>query len=358
MPDESIAEKMELSDKMSKTLKELRTVAGIGEKLAAKLVSDGCMSVEQLREPRFYNTLSGKAKTALEWSNELAAEATQEEAETVTDFIRDNISGKFEVFLVGSHRRNQLSGTINILVFHPGHVHIPTPSDNVAKVLTKCKRGNQHVGRIAMAPNVLQPLRDRGLIAGDSTQGVRIWKGIVRVPQRDKCGAWEGRWIRVDAIKAREGVYRTVEIVMAPWKSKGAALLANTGDRNFCTDMSLSAKRLGMRLDDFGLWRRSEANVDYDASSASDSSPDAKPKGPWVLVAGETEESIFEELNRPFVEPSKRNFGFLKPNGSKPRLRDVVNSRKGRPKTVDDADLPEKKPRGRPRKEGLQEPSS
>lgn len=63
-----------------------------------------------------------------------------------------------------------------------------------------------------MGPNVLQPLRTRGLIAGEMSQGVRLWTGIVRVPQREGEDNWGGRWTRLDAIKAREGVYRRVEI--------------------------------------------------------------------------------------------------------------------------------------------------
>lgn len=149
---------------------------------------------------------------------------------------------------------------------------------------------------------------------------------------------------------------------MAPWGSRGAALLSSTGDRLFVMDMRYTAQRLGMYLDDFGLWRWTETNPDDGTSPTPSSplisnpsplSPDIKAKGHWVLVAGETEESIFEELNRPFVEPPKRNFGFLNDNTGMPRLRDVVNTRKGRPKTTELVPVPERRKLGRPKSVAL-----
>ncbi|THH26824.1 hypothetical protein EUX98_g7371 [Antrodiella citrinella] len=325
MPDD---EEMRKTDMMTNAVRVLSRIVGIGrQKTAMELASKGCYTVEQLREPQFYKMLQKRSQTALDWQDVVDAEASEEQAEAVAQFIRDNISSKFETVLVGSHRRNQTSKIINILLFHPGHVHIPTPSDNVFTVFKKPTRGNTSEGRIIMAPNVLQPLRDRGLIVGEMSQGVRLWTGIVRVPKREGVDVWEGRWARLNAIQAREGVYRRVEISyvsfipvttlveccsefcgdyrMAPWKSRGAALLGSTGDRKFIMDMRYSAEKLGMRLDEFGLWRWIEDPNDAIASHPSTSAltnaelplPGGKSKGYWVLVAGETEESIFEELN-------------------------------------------------------------
>lgn len=138
-------------------------------------------------------------------------------------------------------------------------------------------------------------------------------------------------------------------------------MLVNTGDRFFFLDMQRTAKKLGMHLDEFGLWRREEngskSSSSTTARSPSDSGIDhealpestSTSKGRWLLLAGETEESIFRELGKPYIEPTKRNFGFLRPENKTPRLRDLPTSRRGRPKTRPDEDVVlERRPRGRP----------
>lgn len=43
-------------------------------------------------------------------------------------------------------------------------------------------------------------------------EGTRVWKGFVRVPQRDEEGIWESRFARTEAISQKNGVYRQLEI--------------------------------------------------------------------------------------------------------------------------------------------------
>ncbi|KAH8085423.1 hypothetical protein BXZ70DRAFT_1080272 [Cristinia sonorae] len=363
---EELKEKSRVHAELLKAAKELRKAPGIGLTRAMELASKGCYSLSQLHEPKFQQLLTPHVRKVLEWYDVTRQHATLEQAQAITDFIRDNLSQKFEVVLAGSHRRGQTSETINILLFHPNYVYIPTPSDNGDETQRKRETNNAVTGKVSMEMDVIHTLRSRGLIAADASQGVRVWKGIARVPQKDDDQKWESRWDRLEGIQAKTGEFRSVEIVyvfifvscilrlqssfrLAPVKSRGAALLVNTGDRNFCTDMMDSAKRLGMHLDDFGLWRREEPNTPLPADDLSENITPTRPNGHWLLIAGETEESIFEELNRPFVEPEKRNFGFLA-TAKKPRLRDVPNSRKGRPKVKTHEEEPPKRPRGRPRK--------
>lgn len=100
-----------------------------------------------------------------------------------------------------------------------------------------------------------------------------------------------------------------------PWESKASALLAATGDAEFNKDMRNKARKMGMHLNEFGLWRW--------VSSPGDSggNEDAR-EGHWERVPTSTEEDILQELGVEWIEPKRRGFAFLtakRPRGT-PRL--------------------------------------
>lgn len=88
-------------------------------------------------------------------------------------------------------------------------------------------------------------------------------------------------------------------------RSKGAALLSLTGDLEFIKDLRIQACKLGMHLNEYGLWRW----VSHDTEDTSDSSQEEN--GHWELIHTETEEDILHELDKSWIEPTKRNFSFL-----------------------------------------------
>jgi len=88
---------------------------------------------------------------------------------------------------------------------------------------------------------------------------------------------------------------------LAPMKSKGAALLALTGDKEFNIGIHTKATRLDLFLNEFGLWRWiTDASLRADAY-----------EGYWTFVEGESEVGVLRELGMSYVEPIKRNFAYL-----------------------------------------------
>ena len=87
---------------------------------------------------------------------------------------------------------------------------------------------------------------------------------------------------------------------LAPWSSRGAALLQLTGDIEFNRDIRAKAIGMDMHLNEFGLWRWSNG-----LNGKRDPKADTKF---WELVKAETEEEILNELGMGYVEPVKRNF--------------------------------------------------
>lgn len=109
-------------------------------------------------------------------------------------------------------------------------------------------------------------------------------------------------------------------------KSRGAALLALTGDIEFNRDTRAKAVQLGMHLNEFGLWRWQTKDNDR-AVSNPDASVD-EDSGFWELARAETEEEILKVLGIEYVEPGRRNYEFVVGRPSK-----VKGGTKGRPRT-------------------------
>ena len=106
-----------------------------------------------------------------------------------------------------------------------------------------------------------------------------------------------------------------VVIRLYPNMSEGSALLASTGDAEFNSHLRSVASRLGLLLNDFGLWkfcRTLKATDDLsDLREVGDSNKNNDEEGRWELVGSKTENEIFEGLGMEYVEPSRRNFSFI-----------------------------------------------
>lgn len=106
-------------------------------------------------------------------------------------------------------------------------------------------------------------------------------------------------------------------------------MLSLTGDAHLNRHLRLKAIKMGMHLNEFGLWKwvpntpphaeEQKAKADSvaveepeaDAEIAEETEEGKRPSGFWQLTQARTEEEIFEELGFDFIEPNRRNFAFL-----------------------------------------------
>ncbi|KAK7468960.1 hypothetical protein VKT23_003459 [Stygiomarasmius scandens] len=345
----------------------LQQVPGIGIAKADKLISEGCYSIAHLRRPEYTELLTPVQKINLKYFEHLQRPVQRVESELVADFIRSSLSSEFEVILTGSYRRGfPISSSITLMLLHPSYVHIPYP-DVSSPFSEAAKEKSARRGRVQVAfresftkmaaksqsllvSQIIPCLEERGLLADTVSIGTKKWIGIVRVPEVDDEGvdsnAIMARRKRRDKIRKMQGGYRKLEINLVPQKSRAAALLALTGDIEFNRDMRLRANKMGMHLDEFGLWRwnslepsssslSSEPMLPSPPPAESASEPTSAPSLLPTLVPTPTEESIFEELGIPYIPPEKRNFSYLvsvgKRNTDRPQRMDrVVRAAGGR----------------------------
>ena len=106
---------------------------------------------------------------------------------------------------------------------------------------------------------------------------------------------------------------------MVSSKSKGAALLCTTGDPEYVKYVTNEASKLGMVLNEYGLWQF-HSNDDSLYAAEVYKTPGKRTKrllsqltnGYWELLPSDTEEQILDHLGLPYVEPDMRNFANIK----------------------------------------------
>ncbi|KAJ6504614.1 hypothetical protein C8R47DRAFT_1102923 [Mycena vitilis] len=284
---------------------ELEQVSGIGPIKARQLVAAGCRSLEQLRTtPEYLDMLSQVQRVGVTYFRHIEERVSRAEAESVGQCIRDVLSAKYEVIIGGSYRRGAPSSSdIDLIVLHPDHVHVPFPTIfpphiEIPPGTPKRKNGTR-------PPSVLEDaimlLESRGIIAATLKNGDLKWHGMALLPDPElaiKDDQLAERKRRLDAIEKGEGVYRRLDINLVAQKSRGAALVGLTGDVDFNRDARMRATKLGMHLNEFGLWRWNE-------------NEEEPHEGFWELVRAETEEEVLREVGMDYVEPTKRNFSAL-----------------------------------------------
>ncbi|KAL1741433.1 hypothetical protein HDZ31DRAFT_45470 [Schizophyllum fasciatum] len=295
---------------------ELRQVQGIGRVRAAALVKAGCMSIADLRQPQFFETLRPVERFGVQHFTHMRMGVQRHEAEAVLRAIQEVLPPPFEAVLAGSYRRGApVSSEIDVLLLHPLHAQVPVPAPDAhwrepRSTITGRRRVPFNVGESgadnsALQREVIPALRRRGLLGDHFTDGHRKWQGMVKLPG--------------------SGDLRRLDLSFAPVKSKGAALIALTGDFEFNMHLRLKADKMGLHLNEYGLWQWMQSakppsagaatdadSVQDTSSSPSDAASDStSSSGFWRLIRAETEEAIMRELGMDFVEPTRRNFAYV-----------------------------------------------
>ncbi|GAW01126.1 dna polymerase beta [Lentinula edodes] len=160
---------------------------------------------------------------------------------------------------------------------------------------------------------------------GEISVGQWKWTGVVRVPEvvnqgEEEGGEGEGE-LELESLRSRllalrtphnpQNVFRKLDLSMAPMPSKATALLFLTGDVEFVRDMRMRADRMGLVLNEFGLWRWDEEG---DAEGEEGGLPTF---GSWTLIPTPTEHALFAALGIEYIPPEKRNYSFLLSRWSK-----------------------------------------
>ena len=100
--------------------------------------------------------------------------------------------------------------------------------------------------------------------------------------------------------------------------------MASTGDTDFNAHVRRCASKMGLMLNEYGLWKFCRPSPPRE-SIHEDEKSSSEDEGRWELVASTTEQEVLDELGVEYVEPERRNFAFVV---SKSKEGSMLKSRK------------------------------
>lgn len=242
----------------SKYVDELKEIYGIGEKKAHELVmKNGIKSVDALKKAYMKGKvhLNNNVVMGLKYYGLYRQQIPRAEMEKMEKYIQNvaaQISNKLEVRICGSYRRKKpFSNDIDCMLSHPS---IKTRDD------LKNKKNYLH--------KFIEALKDDMFIV-DSLTGEDV----------------ETKFMGFCKYSKKLPV-RRIDIRYIPYESYYAALLYFTGSGSFNQNMRQEAKKLGYKLNEYGLYKKVGNTYKY--------------------IKIKSEEDIFNELGMDYVLPEKR----------------------------------------------------
>ncbi|KIY71669.1 hypothetical protein CYLTODRAFT_486962 [Cylindrobasidium torrendii FP15055 ss-10] len=319
---------------------ELSTARGIGPAKARQLVENGCTGLDHLRKtPALMEMLTPKQYISIKYLDATGTPVIREEAEQVLGIVRsalqdldDEARAMMERFSadqelretyesrifdwdlvhVGPYRRGfPIAQEVDIVAFSDRVGGVPSPTDPppdvggtvypttpflepIARTIRYDSRGRPplplHIAKgyrrsfqVAASPllnTIIPALRRRGLVVDDMRPSSHRWQGIVKIGHSD-------------------ADIRVMDLTVAPTVCRGAAMLALTGDAEFWRHLTEQAKRSGLLLNGWGLWKWNGKEKEWVRVEPDDGSDYL------------TEDAILAHLGHEPVDPGRRNFSFL-----------------------------------------------
>ncbi|KAG7087813.1 hypothetical protein E1B28_013753 [Marasmius oreades] len=239
-------------------------IYGVGQRTAIGWYYNGCRTIDDLREGKGGVKLTNAQRIGFKYYDDINTRMPREEAAAIFELIKPialSIDPNLFVEIMGSFRRGKADcGDIDILITRSTH------------------DGRTHRG---VLPKLLDALRDADIVTEDlaipenPNDLEAIYRGLCHLP--GKPGAKQ----------------RRIDFLTVPWKSKGAALLYYTGDDIFNRSMRLKARHMGYSLNQRGLYKGVVRKGNVKTNTGT-------------LVASETEEQLFRVLGVPWQEPCER----------------------------------------------------
>lgn len=249
-------------------IQELRKVIGIGDKLAKKLVvENGIMSVNDLKKAIKDGKIEVNKKIllGLKYYGVIKTDIPRKEITAIEKYLKKvtkRIDPKLEIVICGSYRRGKkTSGDVDVLMFHPD------------MKTTNHIRNPQKFGLKQYLEEFVKELKKEDFLLDYLT---------------DK--AYKQKFMAF--CKFKDNPVRRIDIRLIPYNSLYTALLYFTGPAELNEAMRHQAKRRGMTLNEYGLYKVDE-------------------EGNQTLIKTDSEKEIFEILGMKYLTPEQREYYYI-----------------------------------------------
>lgn len=243
------------------SIQELEKIIGVGSSTAKKLVlKNGITSVAELRKAIKEGKIEANDKLllGLKYYGVVQTKIPRAEITMIEKYLvgeAHKIDGELELKICGSYRRGKsFSGDIDVLMFHPD-VKVKKGADP-SVVSTTCL--TKFVDRLTEKNFLLDHMTDKNY----STK----YMGFCKYKNKP---------------------VRRIDIRFIPYDSIPAAMVYFTGPYELNTVMRTEAKKKGMLLNEYGLYKIDE-------------------RGKKELVQTRSEEEVFKKVGMKYLSPEER----------------------------------------------------
>jgi DNA polymerase beta len=245
------------------SIQELSNVIGIGPKTAKKLVVKyGITGVEDLKKAikKKEIKVNDNILLGLKYYGVVQGNIPRKEIRTIEQYLKKEVSHvdpELEMTICGSYRREKAtSGDIDVLLYHPKLVY------------TKHVRNPTYYHLQPYLQLLVNRLEDKKFLLDSLTTSDNLVKymGFYRY---------------------NDYPVRRIDIRLIPYQSRFTALLYFTGPGELNEEMRKKAKKRGMLLNEYGLYKED-------------------PDGTLVRIQINSEKEIFEKLGMEYLTPKER----------------------------------------------------
>eukprot|EP00040_Diaphanoeca_grandis_P035557 m.223967 g.223967 ORF g.223967 m.223967 type:complete len:571 (-) comp33417_c1_seq3:52-1764(-) len=268
-----------MSNPTAKLKLELELVWGVGVSTAERFINEGLTSIEELREPERFASLTTMQKIGVELHDDFRKRIPRAEVELLGDVVKAAANaiapGQITVHVVGSYRRGSpTSGDIDCMFSHVNDEHLHRDWRRTIDSLLKSGFITHDAGRLN---SFVEEAKD---------------------PDEKFMGACKLQLPGYD-------YHRRIDIFAVRQEHMACSLLQYTGDDYLNRSMRCLARKKNMSL---SLYELSE-NVVRDAKGERVHDGD--------IVPLKTEREVFEYLGLDYLEPEERNHGWHSSNSTR-----------------------------------------
>jgi DNA polymerase IV len=268
------------------TLKIFYDVFDVGEKTARQWYARGWRDLEDV-QIHSWDDLPRTVQVGLKYYTDFQAKIPRPEVESIAAVILAHANALrpgYQMLIVGGYRRGKpQSSDVDVILTHRDEAATLDFVLDVVEALYKAQY-------VAQTLRIFNATSNRG-------QATVSWKGGLAKTGAGFCTLDKAFLAWQDPAKLADGsnVMRRVDIIIAPWKVAGCAVVGWTGGKQFEKDLRLFSRSKGVKFDSSGLRAVEDGKmVDYEG-------------GEETLLG--KEKSIFRGLGLEWREPTERCTG-------------------------------------------------